>query len=548
MSLASDARLVTQVRSGDDCAFEALYARHQPALLSFCRHLTGSREDAEDAVQHTFIAAHRWIAESDDELEPRAWLFAVARNRSLSLVRARRATAMADPDIAATAFDGLADEVERREELRHLARDLARLPEPQRAALVLSQLEALNHREIGTVLEVPAAKVKALVFQARSALASAREAREAPCLEIRSEIANARGPQLRRRLLRRHVGQCEGCREFETELAAQRRDLGVLLPVAPSAGLAEAVLGGGGAGKAATAGAEAAGAGASASVGGGAATAGGGGLAGALSALGAGGAVKVALVAAVVGGGVGAAASDLPARIPAAVPIVGGADRSGAGHGADRVDGAGPAGERGGGAGSLGDGVGAPRGDGSGGAGGTDGDGAREAAAGDGPGSGPGSAGPDGTGAGEGGGPGDASGGGAAGGSGGSGGGGHGGLPPGLAKRDELPPGLAKRGELPPGLAERGDSHPGGGPPGHANPGGGPPAGPPVGPPPGHGNGGGPGNSGGQGGGQGNSGGQGGGPGNPGGQGGSPGNSGGGNGNTGQGNPGGGNGNSGQGN
>jgi RNA polymerase sigma factor (sigma-70 family) len=454
MALSRDARLVARIRRGDSSAFEALHARHQPAVLAFCRHLTGNLEDAEDAVQHTFLAAYRRIVDSPDDLELRPWLFAVARNRSLSLLRARRA--VPDLDAAPAPFDGLAVEVERRQELRDLVSDMSRLPEPQRAALVLSQLDALSYREIGSVLEVPPEKVKALVFQARSSLASTREAREAPCFEIRSEIATARGSGLRRRLLRRHVGQCDGCREFEVTVMRQRRELAILLPVAPSAGLGPSILEGalGREGATATAGLGGAAAAATGGVGS-------GGLAGTLAVLGSGGAAKLAVVAAMVGGGAtGAVAADLPARIQATAAI-GGADRADtAGEvagprvgGEDAPDEARPEGADGRG-----------RADGQGGAG-PDKDSPRSdatetasrdarvglpgtltggaapdaemaepddpgAADGEepGPGTGPGSVGED-----------------------------HPpGLPPGLAKRDELPHGLAKRDELPPGLAKGG--------------------------------------------------------------------------------------------
>lgn len=471
MALSRDARLLARVRRGDSSAFEALHARHQPAILAFCRHLTGSREDAEDAVQHTFLAAYRRIVESADEIELRPWLFAVARNRSVSLLRARRECDPADPDAAPASFDGLAVEVERRQELRDLVRDMSRLPEAQRAALVLSQLDALSYREIGSVLEVPPEKVKALVFQARSSLASTREAREAPCFEIRSEIATARGSGLRRRLLRRHVGQCDGCREFEVTVMRQRRELAILLPVAPSAGLGPAILEGalGREGATATAGA-----------GGAAAAAGGtgsGGLAGALAVLGGGGAAKLAVVAAVVGGGAtGAVAADLPERIRATA-AVGGADRAGA---AGAVAGPRPGGEGIAGEGRLEAADRRRRADGPGGAGGDKGSprsnaietASRDAGAGL-PGKLAGGAAPDAElaepDAADGGEPGSA------------GDDDPPGLPPGLAKRDELPHGLAKRDELPPGLAK------GGGPPGKGQ---------------GHGNGGGKGN--GNGGGQGN--------------------------------------------
>jgi RNA polymerase sigma factor (sigma-70 family) len=514
MALSRDTRLIDRAQRGDDAAFEQLHARHQPAILAFCRHLTGNLEDAEDAVQHTFLAAYRRLGESAETFEWRPWLFTVARNRCLTLLRARREHSLADPDIATT-FDGLATQVERRQELRDLVRDMGRLPEPQRAALVLSQLDALSYREIGAVLDVAPEKVKALVFQARSSLASAREAREAPCFEIRHEIATARGAARRRRLLRRHVGQCEGCREFEVAVMRQRHDLGLLLPVAPSVGLGQAVFDAIGreTTTAGGAGAAAAGGGVGASVG------------GTLAAFGLPGIAKLAVVAAVVGGGAsGAVAADLPARVADAAPWR--AD-DGVAVGERRVD---PAASDGGSVDERAPdprSIGLERDDRDGGNGGTDGDeqsgdderalaadGDEQALGND---HGEDSGAPPAQ----------------------SDSGGHATLPPGLAKRDELPPGLAKRdGDLPPGLAKRGgapQSGPGNGAgtPSNGNGDGGGPAGQGNGNAGGQGqgqgqgsNGGGTqsggegnGNAGGQGQGQGNAGGQGQGNGNAGGQG-----------------------------
>jgi RNA polymerase sigma factor (sigma-70 family) len=306
-----DARLVAAVRQGEPQAFEQLYARHQPAILSFCRHLTGHREDAEDAVQHTFLSAYCQIAESDDTLELRPWLFTVARNRCLSLLRTRSARGTVALDDADHATDGLALEVEQRQELRELVGDLSRLPEQQRAALLLAQLDDMSHREIGVVLGVAPGKVKALVFQARSSLASTREAREASCSDIRSQLATSHGSALRRRKLRRHVHECDGCRTFESVVLSQRRDLAILLPVAPSIGLREAILNsvpGRDAGALVGAG----GAAATSVASGGAA---GGGLTGTFAAIGAQGAAKLAVAGAVAVGGTGAIAADLPDRL-----------------------------------------------------------------------------------------------------------------------------------------------------------------------------------------------------------------------------------------
>src|SRR3712207_1164342 len=130
--------------------------------------------------------------------------------------------------------------------------DLQRLPDDQRAALVLSELGALSHEEIGVTLGVRKDKVKALVFQAREALASSRQAREADCREIQEQLAVLRGGALRRTQLRRHIEICPACAAFKAEVQRQRTAMAALLPVAPSAalksGVFAAIFGGGGIG------------------------------------------------------------------------------------------------------------------------------------------------------------------------------------------------------------------------------------------------------------------------------------------------------------
>src|SRR5438552_4185990 len=92
----SDERLVAQVRRGSEAAFEAVYDRHHRGVLAFCRHMLGSAEEAEDAVQHTFLAAYRDLSGSDKPIALRAWLYAIARNRCLTVLRARRERPLED--------------------------------------------------------------------------------------------------------------------------------------------------------------------------------------------------------------------------------------------------------------------------------------------------------------------------------------------------------------------------------------------------------------------------------------------------------------------
>jgi RNA polymerase sigma factor (sigma-70 family) len=241
LRVASDERLVELVRGGSEAAFEAIYDRHHRGILAFCRHMLASADEGEDALQHTFMAAYRHLVDGSAEIQLRPWLYAIARNRCLTMLRARRERPLADHEAPAT--EHLSTEAQRRQDVRDLLGDVARLPEDQRAALVLAELGAVSHDEIALVLNVPRQKVKALVFQARTSLAASRKARETPCEEIREQVANLRGGALRRTTLHRHLRECAGCRAFRDEVALQRKTLAVALPVIPTAGLKEAALG-----------------------------------------------------------------------------------------------------------------------------------------------------------------------------------------------------------------------------------------------------------------------------------------------------------------
>ncbi|MDQ1447025.1 MAG: hypothetical protein QOI20_3491, partial [Acidimicrobiaceae bacterium] len=239
LSRMSDERLVDQVRRRNEAAFEVVYDRHHRGILGFCRHMLRSQEEAEDAVQHTFISAYNDLVGSDKPIRLKAWLYTIARNRCLSMLRARREQAELPEELPTAGFT---DAVVQRDDLRRLLADVHSLPEEQRAALVLSELGDLSHAEIAGVVGCETVKVKALVFQARSSLLESRSAREISCQEIREELATARGAALRRGPLRRHVRSCQGCTEFRQQVASQRKMLALALPVVPTLGLKHAVL------------------------------------------------------------------------------------------------------------------------------------------------------------------------------------------------------------------------------------------------------------------------------------------------------------------
>jgi RNA polymerase sigma factor (sigma-70 family) len=239
LSRAPDRRLAALAAAGDESAFEAIFERHHRGLLALCRHLLGSLEEAEDVLQHTFAAAYRQFTEREPPRNLRAWLYASARNRCLDVLRTRREL---PAGVAPASTVGLSEEVERRSDLRELVDDIRRLPEDQRAALVMSEIDELEHAEVAEVLGCPREKVRALVYQARSSLSGWREARALPCRDVRQELAVARGGALRRAHLRRHLKLCPECAAFRQDVDRQRRRLALVLPVLPTLGLRERVL------------------------------------------------------------------------------------------------------------------------------------------------------------------------------------------------------------------------------------------------------------------------------------------------------------------
>ena len=325
LALQGDARLVDHVRAGDPAAFEVLYERHVAGILSFCRHMLGSQHEAEDAVQQAFVAAHRDMLRGGREIAFKPWLYTIARNRCLSILRARREQAAELPDISTA---GLNDEVARRGDLRELVADLQRLPAEQREALVLSELGDLSHAEIAAVLDSEVANVKGLIFRARSAMIERRDARDADCAEIRAELSTATGGGLRRSRLRYHLDDCPGCTAYLADVRRQRKLLGLALPVVPTVGLHDGVMAsvGIGAASAGAVGAAAGGASVAGTAGGASALGAAGGAASVGAPLLGGAAAKVAIIGLLAGtagvatteavrdGGGGESSRDTPAQ------------------------------------------------------------------------------------------------------------------------------------------------------------------------------------------------------------------------------------------
>ena len=236
LRLQSDERLIALVRRGNHGAFEVLVGRYQARLLAFCRHMLGSREDAEDVLQEVFAAAFNAILADDRPINARPWLYRIARNRSLNHLRRVQPIGVDSMDVHLSEHGTTtADKVDKREQFRELIADVQELPETQRTALLLREIDALSYEQIAEAMETTIPSVKSLLVRARVSLAEAAEARQLYCEDVRIELGEiAEG--LRRRTTppaRRHLRSCERCATFRTELRATSKALALMLPVGP---------------------------------------------------------------------------------------------------------------------------------------------------------------------------------------------------------------------------------------------------------------------------------------------------------------------------
>jgi RNA polymerase sigma factor (sigma-70 family) len=329
LKLQGDERLVALIRVGHDHAFEALFERYHSRLLAFCRHMLRSTEDAEDVLQEVFVKAHAAIRADDRYINVRPWLYRIARNRCLNHLRRPVADGQDSMDVLPSE-NGVttAERVQRREEFRALVDDVGHLPETQRTALLLREIDALSYEEIAETMSTTIPAVKSLLVRARMSLAEATQSRLLTCGEVRLELAEAaEGLRKATGPVRHHVKRCEPCREYRGELRSNSRTLAALAPLGPLALLHKLIIGklggiggtssaaggsaaggaaaaGGSAGAAAGTSVVAAGAGGAAAAGsgsiafGGMAAAGAGGLGGAIGAKAAATAATAALLAA----------------------------------------------------------------------------------------------------------------------------------------------------------------------------------------------------------------------------------------------------------
>lgn len=262
------------VRAGNSGAFDTIVDRYQARLLGFCRQMIGSTEDAEDVLQEVFVNAYKAMMADNREINLRPWLYRIARNRSLNHLRKPRAVAQESMDMVPMVdAASTAEKVHNREEFRQLLQDVTKLPETQRAALLLREIDALSYEEIAEAMDTTVPSVKSLLVRARISLAEASQARQLTCGEVRVELAEAaEGLAKASGPVRRHVRDCEECAAFRKQLRTDNKALAAMMPIGVLAGLKATIaaklgIGGSSAGAGAGAAGTSAGAGAAGAAG-----------------------------------------------------------------------------------------------------------------------------------------------------------------------------------------------------------------------------------------------------------------------------------------
>lgn len=238
--LLSDERLAKLAGRGDARAFVALYQRNHQSIYRYCRSILRHDQDAQDALQSTMMRAYTALRAQQRDVAVRPWLFRIAHNEAISILRRRAPTRELSEELEHL-DDGVHGALETRERLSTLVADLQALPERQRGALLMRELSGLSIEEIAQALTISTAVAKQTLFEARGSLRELAEGRAMSCELVTRAISDGDGRVLRGRRIRAHLRACEECRSFKEAIDTRTADLHALFPLLP-AGAAGALL------------------------------------------------------------------------------------------------------------------------------------------------------------------------------------------------------------------------------------------------------------------------------------------------------------------
>lgn len=170
--MADEADLIVRARDGDAAAFVALVTPHRDRTWSVCLRITGNQSDAEDALQDALTAAWLHLDRFRSDARFGTWLYRIASNAALAIIRRRRDIAHEEIDSEALS---VSDHATRVTDVAVVRMAIQSLPDHLREAIVLREIGDLTYEEIARHQNIGVQTVKSRLSRARSALASSLE-------------------------------------------------------------------------------------------------------------------------------------------------------------------------------------------------------------------------------------------------------------------------------------------------------------------------------------------------------------------------------------
>ena len=169
-SAEKEIELITRAQKGDRGAFGQLVGRHREGVINVVYRMCGDANPAEDTAQEAFIRAWQHLPSYKPRSPFRNWVYRIATNAALDVLRRERETVDVDALPLANSDDGPEAAVEREERGQRVRRAVLALPDASRAVLVLREYEGLSYKEIAETLGIPIGTVMSRLNYARNLL------------------------------------------------------------------------------------------------------------------------------------------------------------------------------------------------------------------------------------------------------------------------------------------------------------------------------------------------------------------------------------------
>jgi len=181
--LRTDQELIDLFQHGQQEAFDELVRRYERPIRTLCRYYLSHPQDVQDASQDAFVRVYQALGTFEPRAQFSTWLYRIAINQCLNAIRAQRRRrwmqpfsqlrdSEEEPEFAAVGTKDPLQEVEQKERIQHVREALARLPEEQRAVVILHRYQGLSYQEIAETLGISLAAVESRLHRAKLKLAN----------------------------------------------------------------------------------------------------------------------------------------------------------------------------------------------------------------------------------------------------------------------------------------------------------------------------------------------------------------------------------------